>query len=247
MYGAAYAQQKAVEPVGECWDEKKMLIELAARLGLKDFWKSTREALDDRLEFTGMTFDQLIEKGGRTRSPFSYRQYEKDGSFNTPTGKFEFYSESFEKLGLDPIPAHHEPPESPVSTPGLASEYPFVLTTGARDVAYYHSALRNIASLRKLSPEPTVEINPKTAGSLDIEEGDWVLVETRRGSITRRAKLFDGIHPQVIHVSHGWWYDYEPEWKQVNVNILTDNENLDSILGSEPLKGALCRVRPATP
>ena len=247
MYGSAYAQQKAVEPFGECWDEKKILIELAKRLHLTGYWKSIKEALDYRLEFTGITFEQLLKQGGRIRSKFRYKRYEEDGKFDTPSGKFELFSDRFEKLGVDPIPAYYEPPESPISTPELAKDYPLILTTGARDVAYYHSAFRNISTLRKLSPEPTVEINPTTAESLGIKDGDWVLVETKRGGITRKAKFFDGVHPQVVHISHGWWYGYEPEWKQVNVNMLTDNSCLDPVLGSEPLKGALCRVRPTTP
>jgi len=114
---------------------------------------------------------------------------------------------------------------------------------GTRNIAYYHSAHRNIPSLRKLYPEPTVDINPATAESLSIKDGDWVQIETKRGSIKSKARFFDGVHPKVVHISHGWWYSYEPEWKSVNVNILTDNSCLDSIIGSESLKALLCRVR----
>jgi anaerobic selenocysteine-containing dehydrogenase len=240
--GFVFAQPKAVEPLGECWDEKKMLVELAKRLGLKDYWKSAKGMFDYRLELTGITFEQL-KQVGRIEKKVEYKGYEKSGKFNTPSGKIELYSESFEKLGLDPIPVHTEPPESPISTPELAKDYPLVLTTGARHIAYYHSGLRNIPSLRKLDPEPTVDINPTTAESLGIKDGDWVLIETPRGGITRKARFFDGIHPKVVHITHGWWYGYEPEWKRVNVNILTDNSCLDPIIGSEPLKCLLCRVR----
>lgn len=240
--GFVFAQPKAVEPLGECWDEKKILVELAKRLGLKDYWKSVGEIMDYRLAEVGITFEQLKQVGQIERK-VEYKGYEKSGKFNTPSGKVELYSDSFEQIGLDPMPVHAEPPESPISTPELAKDYPLVMTTGARHIAYYHSALRNIPSLRKLDPEPTVDINPTTAESLGIKDGDWVLIETPRGGIKRKARFFDGIHPKVVHMTHGWWYGYEPEWKSVNVNILTDNSDLDNIIGSEPLKCLLCRVR----
>ena len=242
--GGVFARRKAVEPLGECWDEKKILVELAKGLGLQRYWKSVGEALDYRLELSGITFEQLKQQG--IEKKVENKGYKGNGKFNTPSGKCELYSEQLERLGLEPIPTYHEPPESPISTPELAKDYPLILTTGARHIAYFHSGLRNIPSLRKLNPEPTVDINPAAAESLGIKDGDWVLVETPRGSITRKAKFFEGIHPKVIHVSHGWWYGYEPEWKRVNVNILTDNSYLDSLIGSEPLKGLLCRVRPIT-
>ena len=105
MQGCVFAQQKAVEPRGECWDEKKILVELAKRLGLKDYWKSVREALDYRLEEAGITFEQL-KQVGRIENKVEYREYEKAGKFGTPSGKVELYSESLEKLGVDPIPVH---------------------------------------------------------------------------------------------------------------------------------------------
>ena len=55
-----------------------------------------------------------------------YRRYEKgqlrpDGKpgFRTPTGKIELYCTTFENYGLDPLPYHREPIESPVSTPDI--------------------------------------------------------------------------------------------------------------------------------
>ncbi len=243
MKGYAFAQQKAIEPLGECWDEKEILVELAKKLGLADYWKSVREALDYRLGLCGIDFEQL-KREGRIQTELKYGGYEKSGGFRTISGKFELYSENLRKLGLDPIPVYQEPAESPINTPNLTKVYPLILTTGARHIAYYHSALRNIPSLRKLNPEPTIDINPATAGDLGIQDGDWVIIETERGSITCKAKFFDGIHPKVVHVYHGWWYGYDPEWKQANVNILTNNTYLDPLIGSEPLKALLCRVYP---
>ncbi len=44
--------------------------------------------------------------------------------FDTPSGKVELYSSYLEKWGFDPLPKYHEPPESPLSAPELAGDYP---------------------------------------------------------------------------------------------------------------------------
>ena len=73
-----------------------------------------------------------------------------------------------DKLGYDPIPTFHEPVESPGGRPDLAQDYPFVFMAGSRTKGYTHSRFREIESLRKLYPEPLIELNSGTAESLGI-------------------------------------------------------------------------------
>ena len=90
-----------------------------------------------------------------------------------------------------------------------------------------------------------MEINPDTAASLGISEGDWVWIESQVSRVKMKAKLFDGIAPDVVNAQHARWFpEQEPTqygWKTSNVNLLYgayfDPEN-----GSEPLKGYLCRI-----
>ncbi|MGW8322667.1 MAG: molybdopterin-dependent oxidoreductase, partial [Thermodesulfobacteriota bacterium] len=58
------ARQKVAE-IGECWDDKKILIELAKRLGLEEFfpWKDVREWCDYVLEDSGLDFEAFKEVG----------------------------------------------------------------------------------------------------------------------------------------------------------------------------------------
>jgi anaerobic selenocysteine-containing dehydrogenase len=37
---------------------------------------------------------------------------------------------------------------------------------------------------------PTVQINPETAGKLGIADGDWVWIESPRGKVRQKARLF---------------------------------------------------------
>jgi len=238
-------RQKVAE-IGECWDDKKIFMELAKRLGRGDCfpWKDVKDYCNWVLKDTGITFDEFKEIG-ILKGEMQYRKYEKEG-FNTPSGKFELYCSVIESLGYDPLPFFAEPPESPYSTPELAKEYPLILTTGSRVEAFFHSEGRQIESLRKLNPDPLVEINPLTAKDLGIKEGDWVWIETRGGRIKQRACLTDGIHPRVVNAQHGWWFPEKspPEygWKESNANLLFVDTGYDPHTGGESLKSLLCKV-----
>ena len=55
------------------------------------------------------------------------------------------------------------------------------MITGARTTSFFHSEHRQIPYLRQLTPDPWVQIHPRTAKALNISEGDWVWIENHRG------------------------------------------------------------------
>jgi len=111
-----YTLRQKVTQVGECWDDKEILIQLAKKLELeKDFpWK------DWLLKDAGINFDQF-KNIGILKGEMRYRKYEQIG-FNTPSKKFEFYSTLIKSLGFDPLP--HAKIPSEYLDPELAREYP---------------------------------------------------------------------------------------------------------------------------
>jgi len=192
-------------------------------------------------------YPPTIEKRYETINP----ETGKPKGFATRTGKVELYSTILEKLGYDPLPHYEEPPETPISQPELTRDYPFILITGARFRPMYASEHRQIRSLRKLYPYPTVEIHPDTAQKLGIGEGDWVIIETLRGKIKQKAKLTSKIHPRMIEVQYGWWFPEEIAEDPVlygvfrsNANILTpdDDKYRDPPTGAAALLPLLCNV-----
>lgn len=240
-------RQKAVEQIDERQSDWWIFCELEKRIGGSEF-PDDKGYTAEVLNVFGVTFEELKEKGFVSFPPFKYKKYEKTG-FSTPSGKFELYSNIMESLGYDPLPHHKEPPESPISTPELAKDYPLVLTTGGRVPGFFHSEFRQIPKLRRLNPDPLIEIHPDTANKLGIEEGDWVWIESIRGRVKQRAKLTDGIDSRVVHAQHGWWYPEdkraEPSlhgvWES-NINVLTDWEEADEAMSCNPLRGLLCKV-----
>jgi anaerobic selenocysteine-containing dehydrogenase len=242
-------QQKAVQ-IGECKADEEIFVELARRMKLPVGTEPVEAVLDQQAKNIGLTFRELTQVG-HVKVPFRYRKYE-DGGFKTPSGKIELYATRLEALGYDPLPYYEEPPESPLSTPEVAKDYPLVLTTGARIPFFFNSEHRQIAILRKAHPDPIVELHPATAAAHGIRDGDWVWIETLRGRIQQRACVTEDIDARVVHVEHGWWFPEEPGpehgvWKS-NANVLTRNDPpYDPAMGTYHLRGLLCRIARVAP
>lgn len=237
--------QRKIVTVGEARPDEEVFIDLARRLNLPVGVGPLEDIYNAQLSKLGISFQELKEKGWATL-PFKYRKYEKKG-FRTISRKVELYSTIMEKQGYDPLPYYQEPPESPISTPELLDEFPLVLTTGGRTQYFFHSEYRQIPSLRKKDPDPIVEIHPQAANDSGIKDRDWVWIETRRGKIKQKAKVTDGIKPNVVNVQHGWWFpeDKTPEhgvWES-NANVLTSNAPpYDPAMGTYQLRALLCKI-----
>ena len=148
---------------------------------------------------------------------------------------------ALEQLGYAPLPYYSEPPESPLSTPDVAEEYPLVLTSGARVSNFFTPEHRQLPRLRRGHPEPLVELHPDTAATLDIKEGEWIWIESKRGKIRQKTKLTKGIDPRAINVEFGWWFPERKDgdygvWES-NANVLTNIEPpYDPAMGTYQLR-----------
>jgi anaerobic selenocysteine-containing dehydrogenase len=142
-----------------------------------------------------------------------------------------------------------------VRTPEIAADYPLILIDGGRFLPQFQSEHRQLGmGLREQHPDPLLQIHPDTARSLGIQEGDWSIIETRRGAIQMKATFTTGIDPRVVHAEHLWWFPEQPGpepslyglW-QSNVNVLTtdDPDMCDQLTGSWPARALLCKVSKA--
>ncbi len=223
--------QKVVEPPGEAKEDWQFWSELGRKMGYADYfpWRDSEELFAYLLKPSGITVEQLQQNpGGIFYGDYNYRRKYEERGFDTPSGKLEIFSPTLAAYGYDPLPTF-----SPIETP--SDDYPFTLISGTRTIAYTHSQYRDIARLKKLEPEPLVEINDVDAAELGIADGEMVFVESAKGSITLKAKITPDILPQVLSLQHGW--------KEANANLLTDNEPSDPISGYPAFKTTPCRVR----
>jgi anaerobic selenocysteine-containing dehydrogenase len=248
----AIGGEKAIQPLGERKEDYYFWRELGIRMGQKEFWpwETFEEHIAYRVKPMGITYEEFVQ-AGCLMSPLEEKKYEKYG-FATPSGKFELYSSILEKLGYDPLPFYEEPAESPVRTPQVAKEYPFILNTGGRFMPQHHSEFRHRGmGMREKHPDPLVDINIENARELGIRDGDWIYIETRRGRIKQRARVTDRIPRGVINTEASWWFPEMPGkepslhgvWESnANVLALDDPECCDPLTGGWQSRALLCKV-----
>jgi len=259
---AIEARVQTVEPYGESRNEQQVILDIYWKLIEKGFkpqksrtdedfiqWRTIPEFLNYCLKGFGATWNKLKENHVLSFPARPYRLYGQDGfKFKTPTGKVELFSTTMEQLGLDPLPNHREPPESPISTPELAEEYPLILMEArVRGGVFMHSSNRWAPWARKSHPYPQMDMHPDTAAPLGIRNDNWVWIENSRAKIMHKARITRDIDKRVVSCEPGWWY---PEkggplygiWES-NISLFTSLDGpYDPAQGTPTLRTMLCRV-----
>jgi anaerobic selenocysteine-containing dehydrogenase len=246
-------RRPAVAPRGEARSDQQIVFALADRLGLGEhFWDGDIDAAwRYQLAPSGLTLEALRAepRGISLDLRTTHRKYERRG-FRTPTGLAELYSQALAEHGYPALPTFAEPPLSPRTRPDLVAAYPLVLTC-AKSLRYCESQHRQVAELRRATPDPQVEVHPDTAAARGISAGDWVRISTPHGAVSARAKLNGSLDPGVVCAQHGWWQGcdelglpgsdpYEPAG--VNLNLVLRQTPSDPVSGSSPLRASLCDV-----
>lgn len=129
-------------------------------------------------------------------------------------------------------------------------DHAFIMTTGSRQPVYFHSEHRQLPWCRELWPSPRVEINPKDAARMNIEQGDWVWIRTPWGAVREVADLYYGIKEGTINANHAWWY---PEmdtashgFELVGINCCMDKYAQCWVCGASQLRGIPALIYKAT-
>ena len=214
-------------------------------------WKTQKEF--NRFMIGDSRIDQeALERDGFVEFPRTYGNFSEQ-AIKTPSGKFELYSNTLEKLGLDPLPDHVMPLYERAAT-AVTPEFPLVLQTGQREKTYHHSRFREQAWARKVSPEPTIRIHPETASQHGIADGAWIYVETESGPAPCRllAEVTDRTAPGVVTTGIGWWRPEAsgPEFAVLDINVnaaLTYGGPMDPMSGSVDTRAVPCRLLPIEP
>ncbi len=168
----------AIAPLGQSRPDWEIICSLARRLGHEWNYSSTAEIMDEIARLTpsygGITHERLDGEG--LQWPCPTRDHPGTPILHKERftrGKGLFHPIQF--IPADELPDEH---------------YPFILTTG-RVLYQFHTGTmtRKSRGIEALYPEGPVEINPEDALRLGIQEGDFVEVESRRGSIHARARV----------------------------------------------------------
>lgn len=251
--GRVIHHRKVVDPPGEAREDWRIICDLAVRLGCgeKFAYRSTREIFDELRvasrggvsDYFGITWERIDEAKGifwpcpSPDHPGTPRLYE-GGKFGHADGKAHFQAVEWH-------PAAEEPD----------AEYPITLTTG-RVVAHYLSGsqTRRIGALVAQTPEPYCEMHPRLAERLGVRPGDFVKVESRRGSTTVRALVVKTIRPDHVFIPYHWPLERAvnlctiraldpvskiPEFKICAVRVGRAERPLDADAGLDPQAGGV--------
>lgn len=216
---------------GEVLHDWQILSEVARKMGKPEYfaYESSEQIFNELREasrggaadYYGISYDRIREEEGvywpcpQAEHPGEARLFEE--SFAHPDGKAEFVC----------VPVQDLPEE-------IDDKYPLYMTTG-RVLAHYLSGVqsRRSASLAARNVESFVEIHPNTARRCGVRDGEWVTVESRRGSAALRCRVTDQIREDTLFTPMHWG-------DSQNVNRLT-NQALDPYCRMPGFK--VCAVR----
>ena len=196
-----YLMDKALEPPGETRPLYEILIGLAERLGLEDFypWASQEDVINSVLDhpFTGhATIESLRANDGRAALNISHVAYPTH-EYHTPSGKIEFFSTRAQTAGLPALP-------EPAKTLDLT--YPLTLCQG-RTLAHFHSFYdqgRALPSLAKQNTSPLLWMSPKDAEARNLTDGDSIRIFNDRGAFLATAHVTDRMMEGSVWMRDGW-------------------------------------------
>ena len=193
-------------PPGEAKPDWEIFAEVARRSGFADQFpfQTSAQVYDEFVQLTrgqvcdlsGLSHDRLAAEGaiqwpcpaGEAPQPSNTKRLYSDRHFPTANGRAQFAP--YHSRGLA------EPPDP---------EYPFVLTNG-RLYGHWHTQTRTgrIEKTRKMYPQPFVEMHPKDAERLGVEENQWITLRSRRSSAQFPVRITTAIRPKVLFVPMHW-------------------------------------------
>ncbi|CAG0932857.1 hypothetical protein PLCT1_02193, partial [Planctomycetaceae bacterium] len=163
----------------------------------EDVWNEHRESTRGRdLDITGLSYARL--DAAPAQWPFvagsaegKARLYE-DGIFPTPDGRARFADTPLDKLA--------EPRDA---------RYPFSLNTGRlRDQWHGMSRTGTLGRLFGHVPEPSIEMHAQDLARLRLQDGDFVHVTSRRGSLVLPVQSSTQVAPAQTFVAMHWGEEF---------------------------------------
>ena len=202
-------QRRAVAPEGESKPDFDIFAGLAARMDLGRYFDRPAEdylreiCATDHPLLHGVTFERLQREDAvllnRPREPYVGF---KDFQFKTPSGRIEIYKEELVRHGAE-LPYYHEPIEA---SPDHALYRRFPLTLLFSHSRHrVHSSFANLSKIKRLEPEPTVELHPLDAQCRKITDKQFVRVWNGRGEVVLKSRLNSALRPGVIVIAEGFW------------------------------------------
>jgi thiosulfate reductase/polysulfide reductase chain A len=229
----------ATEPLGDTKPAWWMAKELGHRLGLDEFFNYNHyeEVLDWQLQQVGSSLDEMkkigVKKFPRKSGPL-YLAKGEDYTFNTNTGKIEFYSTELADAGFDPMPvytAHAEPPAG------------FYRLIYGRAPMHTFSRTANNPNLHDLKKENNIWINPKVAKLWGIKNDQYIWIKNQDGVVSNfpiKVRVTERIRWDSIYMVHGFGHSdrklSRAYGKGASDSDMITNVKIDPIMGGTGMR-----------
>ncbi|MFG2018357.1 molybdopterin oxidoreductase family protein [Actinomadura geliboluensis] len=125
---------------------------------------------------------------------------------------------------------------------------------GRRHLRSNNSWLHNVPELVRGSNTCTLQLNPADAERIGVAAGDTVRVTSRTGTVEAVAEPTDTVMPGVVSLPHGWGHDrpgtrtaVAREHAGVNVNAVTDEQEIDPLSGNAVFNGVPVTLEAVSP
>jgi formate dehydrogenase major subunit len=217
----------AVPLPGDARQDWELIMDIANRLGCGWTYTHVSEVFAEMAEImpslNNITWERLDREGSVT--------YPCDGP-DQPGNEIVFGDGFPTKTGRAKlVPTDIVPPDELPDT-----DYPMVLTTG-RMLEHWHtgSMTRRATTLDALEPEAVVCLNRRDLIKLDLYAGDQIKVETRRGSLTLKARQDRDVPEGMVFIPFCF--------AEAAANILT-NPQLDPYGKIPEFKFCAARISP---
>ncbi len=217
-----------MHPQTKSYDE--IIVELAERLGVEEYFQFT---LDDVNEAILEPYDISLETFKQVGSMWvDVPEPDEEPELNTPSGKFEFYSDEFERHGAPPVASWH-PPDT-----GLEfTDNEFRLVHG-KEAYHSHTATANTPQLLQITKDYNTNrlwMNADRAEEMGIEDGEIVEMSSEIFSDTVEVKVTERIHPETVYYP-GSYGNRSPHYKVAHeIDSINPNDyveyQVESIVG----------------
>jgi anaerobic selenocysteine-containing dehydrogenase len=128
----------------------------------------------------------------------------------------------------------------------------FVLI-GRRTLRSNNSWMHNLEPLVKGPPRCTLHVHPSDAERLGLADGGLAHVRSRAGAVDAPVEVTEKVMPGVVSLPHGWGHGAKganlpvaARYSGVNVNVLTDELDVDPVSGTAVLNGVPVELSPAS-
>ncbi|HBE7901472.1 molybdopterin-dependent oxidoreductase [Clostridioides difficile] len=200
--------ERAVKPAHKLMDEYYFFMELAKKMGLNDYpFVEKRTYLEKVIEplkrfDKNLDIEKLKNNYFTIHNPVAW----EDKKFETPSGKYELYSESIKNLGISPTPVYISNKYKEIEDKNIS----FRLLTNHHADTLFSQHFMDKKSIAQ------AYINRRMAKKVGIEDKDIVILRSKKAKINVQINIDDGVGNYIVKMYVGWWK------KHGNPNSLTD-------------------------